>query len=184
METSARSTELNDQLKAHSLSWAGAIDSLGYEPRLAPILDEPTAIIGDEVPALASGSLSHNVDHGQREFDDSGDLIFPDQPNLYDVIVVTDRLFILTWGHLRKGSASAERELTTVRARKNISQVTIEITPGQERYPGGIATHHDVSLTFVDGSKLKIPNAEEDLTPAGIAALSALIPEFYADMSA
>ncbi|MFK0040781.1 hypothetical protein ACIQTW_13180 [Paenarthrobacter sp. NPDC090517] len=111
-------------------------------------------------------------------------MIFPELPNVYDVIVVTDRLIILTWGYLRKGSASAERELTTVRARKNISQVTVRVVPGQERYPGCIATHHDVALNFVDGAELNIPNAEEDLTPAGVAALSALIPEFFADMSA
>ena len=184
METSARSTQLNDQLEAHSISWGEAIDSLGYGPRLDPILDELTAIIGDEVPALACGSLSHNVDHDKRELDDSGNVIFPDQPNLYDVIVVTDRLIILTWGYLRDVLPTPARELTTVRARKNISQVTVSTTPGQERFPGDMATHHDVALTFIDGSELKIPNAEEDLTPAGIAALSALIPEFYAVMSA
>lgn len=184
METSARSTQLNDQLKAHSISWGEAIDSLGYGPRLAPILDELNSIIGDELPALACGSLSHNIDHDKLELDDAGKVIRPDQPNLYDVIIVTDRLIILTWGHLRDGSPTPDRELTTVRARKNISQVTVDSTPGEERYPGRKATHHDVALTFIDGTRLRIPNAEDDLTAAGIAALSALIPEFYADMSA
>ncbi|MGF6833986.1 hypothetical protein QF015_002161 [Paenarthrobacter sp. TE4293] len=184
MEITERSTRLADQFKAHSVSWAEGIDVFGFGPRLAAVMDELTAIIGDEVPVLASGLLARNVDHDKLELDESGKIVWPDLPNLYDVILVTDRFIIITWGHLPAGATDHERETTSVWARKNISQVTVNLAPGQERRPGDVATHHELVLNFVDGSELQIPNAEEDLTPVGITALSGLIPEFYGDMSA
>lgn len=170
-----------DQFKAHSLSWAEAVDKLGLGPRLSLVMDEVAAIIGDEVPTLASGVLSQHVDLSGSETSTTETRSLP---NLYDAIVVTGRFIVLTWGHLPADAAGIERESTSVWARKNISQVTVEHAPGQIRYPGCVATHHDIVVRFVDGTDVQIPNMEEDLTQEGKDALVALIPEFYADMSA
>lgn len=56
--------------------------------------------------------------------------------------------------------------------------------PGQLRDSGKIASHHDIKLTFTDGSSEELPASEDELSTVGSARLADLVASFYADMAA
>lgn len=184
MDTDEGATRLMKAFGEDNSTWTHDIEKFGLEAALTTVMRELVGVIGDATARLCVGGIFHNVDHDNRTLDAEGQIVWPDRPNLYDAVVVTDRLMTTTWGHISDDGLTVERETTIVKARKNISSVSVGLVPGERRSSGATATHHDLTLGFTDGSMENIPGVEDELTSAGVAKLAALLPGFYADMVA
>ena len=184
MTTADSSTRLMKSFGEDNITWIQDTEDYGLEPALMIIMRELAVIVGEAPVMLCAGNLIHNVDHANRRFDAAGHEIRPEKPNLYDFTVITDRLVVTTVGHISEDGLSVERETTSVKARKHITGVRVGIERGQLRGSGTVAAHHEVVLTFTDGTTDDIPGAEDELSAPGASKLAELIPSFYADMAA
>ncbi len=184
MTTADSSTRLMKSFGEDNITWIQDTEDYGLEPALMIIMRELAVIVGEAPVMFCAGNLIHNVDHANRRFDAAGHEIRPEKPNLYDFTVITDRLVVTTVGHISEDGLSVERETTSVKARKHITGVRVGIERGQLRGSGTVAAHHEVVLTFTDGTTDDIPGAEDELSAPGASKLAELIPSFYADMAA
>lgn len=184
MTTVDGATRLMKSFAEHNKFWTQDMERSGIEPALMTVMHELASIVGGSTATLCIGNILHNVDHRDAVRDEEGHIVRPDRPNMYEATVITDRLIVGTWGHISLDGLSVERETTEVKARKHITGVLVIMEPGQLRDSGKVATHHDIKLTFTDGSTEELPTSEDELSVAGSAGLAALVPSFYADMAA
>ncbi|MET1086947.1 MAG: hypothetical protein ABWY04_07485 [Arthrobacter sp.] len=184
MTTEEGASRLMKSLGEHNKFWTQDMEKSGLEPALMTVMRELASIVGEAPVMLCVGNLVHNVDHGKETYDADGNVVWPEKPNQYDTIVITDQLVVSTWGHISEDGLSVERETTSVKARKHITGVLVVMEPEQLRDSGAVATHHDLKLTFTDGSTEDLPASENELSVLGGAKLAELVPGFYADMAA
>lgn len=184
MTTEDGATRLMEAFAKHNKFWKQDMEKSGIKPALVTVMRELANIVGEAPVMLCAGNLVHNVDHGKETHDADGNVVWPEKPNQYDAIVITDRLVVETWGHISADGLSIERETTGVKARKHITGVLVVMEPGQLRDSGAGATHHHIKLTFTDGSTEELPASEDELSAVGSAKLADLVPSFYADMAA
>lgn len=136
-------------------------------------------MLGTQSALLCIGSFSHEVGKDA----DSGEYVSPDEPNNYDMTVISDRLIISAWGYLKESGRWAVPEATTVQARKNITSVTTGQTRFSAASSGTPVGYKAVQLTFSNDSELGIPIEEDVLTAVGAERLNRIVPTFYVDMS-
>lgn len=184
MTTEDGATRLMKSLGEQNTFWTQDKDRSGLEPALMTVMRELASIVGEAPVMFCAGNLFRNVDHGKETYDANGKVVWPEKPNQYDATVITDRLVVTTWGHITDDGLSINREVTSVKARKHITGVSVGAEPGERRDSGAVATHHDLVLTFTDGTTEHIPNTEDELSTAGATRLAELIPSFYAEMAA
>lgn len=145
-------------------------------PIVLRIMEHLLPIVGKSEAKLCVGVVAHE---GNSPFSRN----VPPAPLSYDFIVVTGSFLTITSGYLNPESGRVFPEVTYVRAINKITAVTQLTQPGMPREYGPIATHHDIRLTFADGSTETLPGIEEELSPVGCKRTAELLPMFYSAMA-
>lgn len=120
-------------------------------------------------PLLSVGSLAFDATPPPAGLEQRSEY-----PDIDAVAVVTDRLIINAWGYIRGPEKRLEREPTQITALKNLGGIAVDLRPGEPHGDGLPSRHHEVMLTFVDGTTLQLPNSEW-LTKTGPDRMESLV---------
>lgn len=176
MQANAQVTleDLLEQFAADNEDWGASIETYGLQPPLREALEEIVSVVGTQEPLLCVGSLAFDVTPPP-----AGPEQRSEYPDTYAVAVVTDRLIVSAWGYIRGPEKRLEREPTQIAALKNLAGIVVDLRPGEPHGDGVPSKHHEVTLTFVDGTTLQLPNSEW-LTEVGAGRMETLLPRLYA----
>jgi hypothetical protein len=138
------------------------------------VLAEVSSTLGEQTPMLCVGSLAFDVTPPP-----AGPAERSEYPETYDVVMVTERLIVNAYGYIRGPEKRPDREPTQLKALKNLAGIAVDLRPGEPHGDAVPSKHHEVTLTFVDGSTFQVPNSEW-LSKAGAERMERLLPKLYA----
>ncbi|ALE05493.1 hypothetical protein AL755_08405 [Arthrobacter sp. ERGS1:01] len=178
------------QFSLDSREWEDTVTKWKLEPILLEVMGDLAEILGTQETRLCTGAISHDI----NEWDEAGKprLLWDEAPvrekapwfpNSYEAIVVTEKLIVQTWGCISGSLDAVHPEATQTYAIKNLGRVSKLAGPGTIRSDGTTAAHHNIAISFTDGSSVELPVGHEALTASGIEKMTGLVASFYQKLS-
>ncbi|RNL57915.1 hypothetical protein [Arthrobacter oryzae] len=171
----APAMRLMDNLVKTSISWRTAVQNPVLVPELLSVIEDIAPALDGNPVVFSIGMVFHNAPQGPQVLESW----LAEPQNGYDLTVFTRHRIVTAWGSFRENG----QEPVTLMARKDICRVTVNVRPGDVRSDGTTSTHHEATLSFVDGSEVQLPGVEENLTETGSLGLADLLTDLYKDVS-